>query len=84
MTEDWRYWAECTFEEDPELFFPVGTTGPALLQEAEAKEVCSRCNVRPACLSWAMETNQTAGVWGGMSETERRELLRTARSRSTA
>lgn len=72
---DWRDRAACR-DEDPELFFPVGTTGPALAQEAQAKAVCHRCTVASDCLSWALSTGQDAGVWGGMSEDERRALKR--------
>ena len=68
---DWRHRAICR-DEDPELFFPVGTSGPALLQIAEAKTVCRRCPVVSECLTWALESGQDAGVWGGMSEDERR------------
>ena len=70
-------------DEDPELFFPLGTSGPALLQIAEAKSVCRRCPVVSECLTWALESGQDAGVWGGMSEDERRALKRrNARTRS--
>ena len=48
---DWRHRAICR-DEDPELFFPVGTSGPALLQIAEAKSVCRRCPVVSECLTW--------------------------------
>lgn len=72
---NWRHRAVCR-DEDPELFFPVGTSGPALLQIAEAKTVCRRCPVSPECLAWAMQHGQSAGVWGGMSEDERRVLGR--------
>jgi WhiB family transcriptional regulator, redox-sensing transcriptional regulator len=72
---DWRHRAICR-DEDPELFFPVGTSGPALLQIAEAKAVCGRCPVMSDCLSWALHSGQDAGVWGGMSEDERRALKR--------
>jgi WhiB family transcriptional regulator, redox-sensing transcriptional regulator len=72
---DWRHRAICR-DEDPELFFPVGTSGPALLQVAEAKAVCRRCPVMSDCLSWALHSGQDAGVWGGMSEDERRALKR--------
>jgi WhiB family redox-sensing transcriptional regulator len=68
-------------DEDPELFFPVGNTGPALLQIEDAKEVCRRCEVVDACLRWALETGQDAGVWGGMSEDERRSIRKKARSK---
>ncbi len=72
---DWRHRAACR-DEDPELFFPVGTSGPALTQVAEAKAVCHRCPVASDCLAWALATGQDAGVWGGMSEEERRALKR--------
>lgn len=73
--ERWRDQAVCR-DENPELFFPVGTSGPALLQIAEAKTVCRRCPVSDVCLSRALESDQDAGVWGGMSEDERRALKR--------
>lgn len=78
---NWRHRAVCR-GEDPELFFPVGTSGPALRQIAEAKAVCRRCPVASECLAWALETGQDAGVWGGLSEQERRALRRWARRRS--
>lgn len=81
---DWRHEAACR-DEDPELFFPIGTTGPAYDQTEMAKAVCRRCPVVDACLQWAMETGQDAGVWGGLSEDERRALKRrTARARARA
>lgn len=72
---DWRNDAACR-DEDPELFFPVGTSGPALSQIAAAKTVCRRCPVSSACLQWALESGQDAGVWGGADEDERRALKR--------
>ncbi len=77
----WRDRAAC-LDADPELFFPVGNTGPALLQVEQAKAVCHRCEVAEACLKWAIETGQDAGIWGGLSEDERRALkAREARAR---
>jgi hypothetical protein len=49
---DWRHRASC-LDEDPELFFPIGNTGPASLQIDEAKAVCRRCDVIETCLVWA-------------------------------
>lgn len=72
---DWRHRAKCR-EVDPELFFPIGNTGPALLQIEEAKAVCRQCPVLEPCLEWALSTGQDAGVWGGTSEDERRALKR--------
>lgn len=74
---DWRHRAAC-LTEDPELFFPVGNTGPALMQIAEAKKVCRRCEVRETCLQWALDAGQDHGVWGGLSEDERRSMKRRA------
>ncbi|WP_327071889.1 WhiB family transcriptional regulator [Kitasatospora sp. NBC_01302] len=76
--DDWRMRAVCA-EEDPELFFPIGNTGPALLQIEEAKAVCRRrCPVTEQCLTWALTNGEDAGVWGGMSEDERRAMKRRA------
>ena len=72
---DWRAEAACR-DEDPELFFPLGDTGPALMQIEDAKSVCRACDVTTDCLSWALESGQEAGIWGGMSEAERRQLRR--------
>ncbi|MFH0246026.1 WhiB family transcriptional regulator [Streptomyces sp. HK10] len=74
---DFRHRASCR-EEDPELFFPIGNTGPALLQIEEAKAVCRRCPVMETCLQWAFEHGQDHGVWGGLSEEERRIMRRRA------
>jgi WhiB family redox-sensing transcriptional regulator len=71
----WRDRAAC-LGEDPELFFPIGNGEPALRQIEKAKVVCRRCEVVEACLSWAMESRQEDGVWGGLSADERRALKR--------
>ena len=63
---DWRHRAACR-DEDPELFFPIGTSGPAVLQVEQAKAVCRRCSVIDDCLQWALDSGQDAGVW---TETE--------------
>lgn len=81
----WRSDAICR-DTDPDLFFPVGTTGLALVQIARAKEVCGECPVQVDCLDYALETNQDSGIWGGLSEEERRVLRRqhVARQRALA
>ncbi|MBL8778668.1 MAG: WhiB family transcriptional regulator [Acidimicrobiales bacterium] len=71
--EDWRVDAACR-DTDPDLFFPVGTTGPAIEQIASAKAVCGECDAQSECLEFALATNQDSGVWGGTSEEERRKL----------
>ncbi len=64
-------------DEDPDLFFPIGSARPAIAQAA-AKAVCARCDVA-ACLRLALEKGQDNGVWGGMTEDERRAIRRARR-----
>ena len=72
---DWRSLAACR-SADPDLFFPVSTAGESVAQLAKAKAVCARCPVRRECLAFAVRTRQMYGVWGGMSEHERRPVSR--------
>ena len=72
---EWRLLASCR-STDPDLFFPVGTTGLALEQIDAAKAVCDLCPAKTPCLEFALATNQDSGVWGGTSEEERRALRR--------
>jgi len=83
--DDWRDVALCR-DTDPDLFFPVGTTGPAIEQIENAKAVCQQCDAQAPCLEYALATNQDSGVWGGTSEEERRQLRKRygARQRRTA
>ncbi len=73
--ESWRESAACR-EADPELFFPVSSTGLSAGQIRRAKDLCARCPVRPQCLTYALDTGQAFGVWGGLDEEERRRLRR--------
>ena len=81
---NWRDDAAC-LDADPDLFFPVGTTGPALKQIDNAKRICQACPVRKQCLAWALDLDATAGVWGGSAgiwggttQDERRAMRRAA------
>ena len=69
MNKHWRNQAACR-DTDPELFFPVGTSGPALAQVTEAKRVCAGCPVLTQCREFAL-AHQAAGVAGGLTEQER-------------
>lgn len=80
---DWRHYAACR-DQDPELFFPIGETGPALLQTAEAKSICGACGVKNLCLQWALDNGQDTGIWGGLSEVERRTLKRRTARKTAA
>jgi len=75
--EDWRHAAACR-HHDPETWYPIGDTGPALLQIDDAKKICFTCPSMRQCGDWALETNQQFGVWGGMSESDRRAVKRRA------
>ena len=66
----WQDRALCA-QTDPEAFFPEkgGST-------REAKKVCRTCDVRAECLEYALEHDERFGIWGGLSERERRRLKR--------
>ena len=69
---EWQERALCA-QTDPEAFFPEkgGST-------REAKRVCTGCDVRSECLEYALEHDERFGIWGGLSERERRKLRRRA------
>jgi WhiB family transcriptional regulator, redox-sensing transcriptional regulator len=73
--DDWRRRALCR-DTSPELFFPIGTTGPAVDQIGSAKRICAECPVTHECLEFAVLTGQESGIWGGTTEEERRALRR--------
>jgi len=77
---DWRNDAACK-DENPDVFFPIGTTGIAVEQVEDAKRICARCPVQEPCLEFALASNQDAGVWGGLTEDERRTLKRARQRR---
>ncbi len=72
---DWRDAAAC-LSHDPDLFFPTGATGPIGREIEQAKTVCRGCPVRNACLQWALSAGQLSGIWGGLTEEERRSWAR--------
>jgi len=57
---DWAARGACR-DEDPDLFFPIASTGPALEEIARAKAICARCQVRAGCLRYALETGYNCG-----------------------
>jgi WhiB family redox-sensing transcriptional regulator len=73
---DWRNRAACRNDPDPNLWFPVGVSGPAVLQAAEAKAVCLRCPALSACRAYALDNNIEFGIYGAMTEQERAALKR--------
>jgi WhiB family transcriptional regulator, redox-sensing transcriptional regulator len=70
--EDWRSAAACQ-DTDPDLFFPVSGSGKSLEQVDRAKAICAACPVRRDCLAFALRIGQADGIWGGLTEEERRK-----------
>ena len=70
--EDWRSAAACQ-ATDPDLFFPVSGSGKSLEQVERAKAICAACPVRQDCLAFALRIGQADGIWGGLTEEERRK-----------
>jgi WhiB family redox-sensing transcriptional regulator len=70
VEQEWQEQALCA-QTDPEAFFPEkgGST-------REAKRICQACAVRDECLEYALEHDERFGIWGGLSERERRRLKR--------
>jgi WhiB family redox-sensing transcriptional regulator len=68
----WQGDALCA-QTDPEAFFPEkgGST-------RDAKRICASCDVRAQCLEYALQNDERFGIWGGLSERERRKLKRRA------
>ena len=71
-TLPWQTEAKC-LQAEPDTFFPEkgGST-------REAKRICTDCPVRAECLEYALENDERFGIWGGLSERERRKLKRIA------
>jgi WhiB family transcriptional regulator, redox-sensing transcriptional regulator len=74
LTDDtdrsWQDYANC-LGVDPDLFFPERGASTR-----EAKEVCRGCVVREDCLEYALDNGEKFGIWGGLSERERRRIRR--------
>lgn len=68
--QSWKMRANC-MGVDPDLFFPERGASTR-----DAKEVCMGCVVREECLEYALNNGEKFGIWGGMSERERRRLRR--------
>lgn len=63
---------------DGEVFFPPSTFEPKQQREereSAAKAICEGCQVRVECLEWSIATQEPHGVWGGLSESERRRMI---------
>ncbi len=70
VAESWQMFANC-LGVDPDLFFPERGASTK-----EAKQVCQGCVVREDCLEYALANGEKFGIWGGLSERERRRIRR--------
>jgi WhiB family transcriptional regulator, redox-sensing transcriptional regulator len=69
----WWSHAACS-TSDPELFFPISSSGPAVTQVRRAKAICARCEIQQPCFEYALAAGSIQGIWGGTTEEERRLL----------
>jgi WhiB family transcriptional regulator, redox-sensing transcriptional regulator len=73
-TSSWWELAACR-SADPELFFPISSTGAEQANVVRAKALCGRCDIRQRCLDYAIDSHQAHGIWGGTSEEERQVIV---------
>ncbi len=74
---DWQMQGACRGMDSGYFFHPENERGPARAQrEAKAKQVCRRCPVIEQCRRHALAAHEPYGVWGGLSEAERDEIIR--------
>jgi WhiB family redox-sensing transcriptional regulator len=78
---NWRADAAC-HDVDPDLFFPISTTGAGLRQIDAAKRICRVCPAQTQCLAWALEHEVTDGVWGATTQDERRAIRSLSRRKA--
>ena len=83
LHDEWQRDAACQ-DSNPEMFFPVGQSPLGRAEAWAAKRICRRCPVRTACLEWAIRTGERSGVWGGMTEEERRAEVKRRRQAGVA
>jgi WhiB family transcriptional regulator, redox-sensing transcriptional regulator len=80
---NWRAAGAC-LSADPDLFFPISSTGPAERQIARAKRICAGCRVRRECLDFALSHDQLYGIWGGTTREDRQRERRRKRRAAAA
>jgi WhiB family redox-sensing transcriptional regulator len=75
VANSWRYLGQCR-GSDPDVFYPPSEDD---FEAQAAKAICQSCPVRQPCLEFALSTREKHGVWGGLTERERRRVLRQRR-----
>lgn len=79
LSDEWWGLAACRNAE-PELFFPISVTPASRPTVERAKQVCASCPVQSQCLSYALRHRQEQGIWGGLTEDERRRMAASERA----
>jgi WhiB family redox-sensing transcriptional regulator len=75
LIDEWWSVAACK-DAEPELFFPISATSASNPLVKRAKLICWSCPVRSKCLAYALDHRQEHGIWGGLTEEERRRIPR--------
>lgn len=75
-TTDWRLQGACSTHPEPDIWHATGATTQSRSDLDEAKALCNSCPVRQACQDWALTNREAYGLWGGLTEGERRRILR--------
>ncbi len=78
LSTAWNKRAACK-GMDTNVFYPDPDTPDEEAEAAVAKAICASCSVREACLEYALAKREKEGIWGGMTERERRRILRQRR-----
>jgi WhiB family transcriptional regulator, redox-sensing transcriptional regulator len=81
--ENWRAAGAC-LSADPDLFFPISSSGSGEQQIARAKGICAGCAVRRQCLEFALTHDQGYGIWGGTTPEDRQRDRRRRRRAAAA
>lgn len=75
---DWQLRGACRGMDSALFFHPAGERGPAReIRESHAKRICGSCPVLEQCRAYALAVHEPYGVWGGLSESERDDIVRT-------
>ncbi|MFK0140662.1 WhiB family transcriptional regulator [Streptomyces murinus] len=73
---DWRLQGTCSTHPEPDIWHATGATTQTRADLEEAKALCLRCPVQETCMNWALNNREAYGLWGGLTEGERRRILR--------
>lgn len=77
---EWQYYGACRDLDTEQFFHPEGERGGTRRRRDEAaKAICNTCPVIEQCRQYALSSHEPYGVWGGLTEEERREIIRSRR-----